>query len=82
MIMVAAPDSPLGEFVAFAAVGAVIGAFIGFGTSGDRSDAWSTTFEDLEPGATWIGVKVHDADDYFRARRALERERAAELRKL
>jgi hypothetical protein len=86
LIVATAPASPLGELVALAIAGAVLGAplgaFIGFERSGTLSDAWSTTFDDLEPGAIWIGVKVHDGDDYIRARHALERQRPLDLRDL
>jgi hypothetical protein len=86
VIALTAPGSALGQFVAFAIAGAVIGAplgaYIGFERAGTLSEAWGTTFDDLEHGVTWVGVKVHDEDDYVRARRALERRQPVELREL
>jgi hypothetical protein len=86
VIATTAPATALREVVAFAAVGIVIGAplgaYIGFERAGTLSDAWGTTFEDLEAGATWIGVKVGDAEVQQRARRTLQRQHPAELREL
>jgi hypothetical protein len=86
VIAVTTPASELGQLVAFAIasgiIGAPLGAYIGFERAGTLSEAWGTTFEDLERGATWVGVKVHDVDHYLRARRALERRHPAELREL
>jgi hypothetical protein len=87
-ILVAAtsPAEVLGEVVALAAIGVVIGsqvgAYVGFERAGALSDAWSTTFDELEPGATWIGVRTKDAPDRERARRALERQRPMAVREL
>jgi hypothetical protein len=81
-----APAQPLGQIAALAAVGMVIGvslgAYVGFERAGTLSDAWSTTFHELEPGATWIGVRMHDRSDQRRARRALDRVHPREVRKL
>jgi hypothetical protein len=46
------------------------------------SDAWSVTFDELEPGATWIGVRTHDRNEDERARHALARQRPIEVRQL
>jgi hypothetical protein len=86
LVAVTAPREPVGEVVALAAVGIVIGAplgaYIGFERAGTLSDAWSVTFDDLEPGATWIGVRTHDPDEHERARRALARQQPIEVRQL
>jgi hypothetical protein len=86
VIAVTTPPSPLGELAAFAVagilIGAPLGAYIAFERAGTLSDAWSTTFEELEPGATWIGVRVHDPAGRTRARRTLERQEPAEVREL
>ena len=52
------PPTPLAEVVALAIagiiIGAPLGAYIGFERAGTLSDAWSTTFDELEPGAIWM----------------------------
>jgi hypothetical protein len=86
VVAVTAPAAALGELVAFVAVGVVIaaplGAYIGFERAGSLSDAWSTTFDELEPGAIWVGVTIHAAHDQLRARRVLERQGPIETREL
>lgn len=86
LVAVTSPAAALGEVVALAAVGMVIGtqvgAYVGFERAGTLSDAWSTTFDELESGAIWIGVRTRDPHDLARARRALERERPIEVREL
>ena len=77
------PNCPLTAFAAIGVVvGAPLGAYVGFERAGTLSDAWSTTFDELEEGATWVGVRVGDPGDYQRARRALARQRPSELREL
>jgi hypothetical protein len=84
LVVVTAPASALGEIVALVAVAAVLGtqagAYVGFERAGTLSDAWSTTFDELEPGNTWIGVRASDPGDRERARRALERQRPMAVR--
>jgi hypothetical protein len=87
VVLVAATTatSVVGEIVALAVVGIVfgaqLGAYVGFERAGTLSDAWGTTFDELEAGATWIGVRTKE-DDEDRARHALERERPIEVRRL
>jgi hypothetical protein len=86
LVAVTTPASLLGEMVALAAVGILlgsqVGAYVGFERAGTLSDAWSTTFDELEAGDTWIAVRTMDADDRERARRALERQRPIAVREL
>jgi hypothetical protein len=86
-ILVAATTaaSVVGEIVALAVVGTVfgaqLGAYVGFERAGTLSDAWNTTFDELEAGATWIGVRTKEGNQE-RARHALERQRPIEVREL
>jgi hypothetical protein len=84
LIAVTTPATPLLQVVALPAVGiaigAPLGAYIGFERAGTHSDAWSTTFEDLGGGAIWLGVNVRDLYERERARRTLEHQHPAELR--
>jgi hypothetical protein len=86
LVALTSPASPVGEIVALAAVGvllgAQVGAYVGFERAGTLSDAWSTTFDELEAGDTWIGVRTTDARDRERARHALERQRPMVVREL
>jgi hypothetical protein len=86
LVLVTAPAAPLEEIVALAAVGAVVGgplgAYIGFERAGTISEAWSTTFDELEVGASWIGVRLHDPADRDRARHVFERVSPTEVREL
>ena len=81
-----APTEPLGQISALGVVGVVIGAplgaYIGFERAGTLSDAWSTTFDELEEGDTWIGVRIHDPNNRERVRHALERHQPSEVREL
>jgi hypothetical protein len=85
-LLVAATAAPLGEIAALTAAGIVIGgpvgAYIGFERTGTLSDAWSTTFDELETGAVWIGVRIHDHGDRERAEHVFARVRPTELREL
>ena len=86
LVAVTTASAPSGEIAALAAVGIVIGAalgaYIAFERAGTLSDAWSVTFDDLEAGATWIGVRTHDRDGHERACHALARQRPIEVRQL
>jgi hypothetical protein len=86
LVAATSPVEPLGEIVALASAGIVIGgplgAYIGFERAGTLSDAWSTTFDELETGAVWIGVRIHDHDDRERAEHVFARVHPAELREL
>jgi hypothetical protein len=86
LVVATTPASALGEIVALAVVGVVLGAqlgaYVGFERAGTLSDAWSTTFDELEPGNTWIGVRTTDAGDRDRARRALQRQHPIVVREL
>jgi hypothetical protein len=86
LVAATSPAEALGEVLALVAVGTVIGtqvgAYVGFERAGTLSDAWSTTFDALESGATWIGVRTENPGDRARARHALERQRPIEVREL
>ena len=84
LVAVTSPSAAFGEVVALVLVGmllgAPLGAYIAFERAGTLSDAWGTTFEDLESGVVWVGVKTHDADGHDRARHVLQRHDALEVR--
>jgi hypothetical protein len=84
LVAVTRPAEALGEVVALVAVGIVlgihVGAYVGFERAGTLSDAWNTTFDELETGATWIGVRTTHPADRERARRALERHQPITIR--
>src|SRR5262245_22874778 len=65
LVALTSPSAAFGEVVALVIVGmllgAPLGAYIAFERAGTLSDAWGTTFEDLESGVVWVGVKTHDA---------------------
>jgi hypothetical protein len=86
LVATTTPAAPLGEFVTLATAGVVIGgplgAYISFERAGTLSDAWSTTFEELEAGATWVGVRIHNRADRQRAQRLFERVPPDEIREL
>jgi hypothetical protein len=62
--------------------GAPVGAYVGFEGAGTLSDAWGATFENVEPGETWIGVRLTQRESYEHARRELARHHPRELREL
>jgi hypothetical protein len=86
LVAVTSASAVWGEVVACVLVGAILGAplgaYIAFERAGTLTDAWGTTFEDVEPGAIWVGVKTHDTDGHDRARRVLQHHRALEVRDL
>ncbi len=86
VVAVTAPVTPLGQIAALSAVGIVIGAplgaYIGFERAGTLSDAWNTTFDELEDGATWIGVRIRDPASRERVLDALDRRQPSEIREL
>jgi|SRR5690242_2124925 hypothetical protein len=86
LVALTSPSAAWGEVAALVLVGmllgAPLGAYIAFERAGTLTDAWGATFEDLEPGAVWIGVKTHDADGHHRARQVLQHHDALEVRDL
>jgi hypothetical protein len=77
LVLIAAtgPTSWAGELLALALVGmvlgAMVGAFVGFERSGTLSDAWPSTFEDLDGGAVWVVVSASNRKERERIRRTL-----------